>query len=45
MCLRDNKRGANTEAESLEESGGLPVEAAKKRDCVSYSSTDQCKTS
>ena len=30
MCLRDNKRGANTEAESLKESGGLPVEAAKK---------------
>ena len=30
MCLRDNKRGANTEAESLEEAGGLPVEAARK---------------
>ena len=29
MCLRDNKRGANTEAESLEEAGGLPVEAAR----------------
>ena len=30
MCLRDSKRGANTEAESLEEAGGLPVEAARK---------------
>ena len=30
MCLRDNKRGANTEAEPLEEAGGLPVEAARK---------------
>ncbi|EDL20674.1 mCG1048394 [Mus musculus] len=29
MCLRDRKRGANTEAESLEEAGGLPVEAAR----------------
>ena len=30
MCLRDNKRGANTEAESLEETSSLPVEAARK---------------